>query len=633
MNTPRQHAASYLLYAFAMLWPLEVFGYLPGLNVNATDVIALILVLLMVYDSFRGERLRVPFEILWPTTLLLILVTVVFLRSVTDLPLHTPAVIGLFAATIHFARSRAAIEHWLLASVWSGAVVSALTLMTPIAGQLGIVPTAYSLSTGATLTFARDLYSGIQMLILWGLIGVFLIGGAPRHTWTRRLTVSAVLLNTACLVQVTFREFSTGVELALPRYMDNPGTMLAVLCLVLWLTARVAAKVEVSRRESPAGLHAIFLAMIATMAVWAALFPSTPKLFQAYLLGLACAYVIPNKGGAPSLPLPKIALATAMVLTYLNLTSVHPEHQADPRNYEIAAQSDFENGRFDILRARMNHFAPPRYTERRTHLWLARAALAEDRHDEASFEFRLAMAMPEGRQLLAGPSENEQKDFLVRLRDHCSSLPNPEATVAYERACLAAGDMTATLESLRLRVRAPGIEVTDVDPVPLAAALAFILGDHSPAWAFDDTPDQVSNAGSQVFDSLLSWPASSLLTVLAQLGVEISRAPGGFPSEQLPLVLVAERGGRLPVVLGRTRAAGLSAQADALQIAASAGPAGAAWSALALDDQERWVAGLLSTGVGDPTLLVRVAIDSEGTFRVDWTGGPAYAPAARIWLP
>lgn len=644
MNARTKQVANYLLYAFAFVWPLDVFQYVPGLNVNGTDLIALVLVGLMVYDSLKGERLRVPFEILWPVTLLLVLIVIVFLRGTANVPLHAPVAIGLFAATIHFARSRAAIENWLRAAVFSGAVVSSLTLLTPMARSAGIVPTAYSLESGAALTFAHDLDAGIQMLILWVVIGAFLLSGGPQRKVTRRVTALAVLVIGGCLVLVTVPEFSAGVVLALPEYLTFPGTVQAVLLLVLWLTARVAAKVEVSRRESPPGRHALFLAVIAAMALWTALFPSSPGLFQAYLLGLACAYVAPEKRGVSLVPLPKIALAVAAVLVVLNLRSVYPGHQDDPRNYETAARADFENGRFETLRARMDYFVSLHYAEPRAHLWLARTALAQGLHEEASFAFRLSMAGENDGQLLAGPSENERKDFLVRLRDHCSALPHPESTVAYERACLAAGDVSATLGSLKLRVRAPGIEATNLDPAPLAAALAFILGDPSPAWAFDNTQGRDIAANAQVASSLMGWPASDLLTVLAQLGVEISRAPAGFPSTHLPLVLVAEQGGRVPVILGRTRSAGLETLANTTvqrgespDVEVVEGAGGAAWSALALDDAGRWVARLDSTGNGDSVVLARVYVDSEGILYADWLRAEPqalpHAPVTRIWLP
>ena len=59
-------APQYLLYAFALAWPLDLYQYVPYLNITVTGALTIALLLLAAQNIASGAKLRVPFDILFP---------------------------------------------------------------------------------------------------------------------------------------------------------------------------------------------------------------------------------------------------------------------------------------------------------------------------------------------------------------------------------------------------------------------------------------------------------------------------------------------------------------------------------------------------------------------------------------
>ena len=57
----------------ALAWPLDLFQYVPLLDVTVIGAVTVLLAGLAALDMTSGKKLRVPFEILWPTGALALL--------------------------------------------------------------------------------------------------------------------------------------------------------------------------------------------------------------------------------------------------------------------------------------------------------------------------------------------------------------------------------------------------------------------------------------------------------------------------------------------------------------------------------------------------------------------------------
>ncbi len=532
--------AACLLFLFAFVWPWDVYQYIPWLGVHATGLIALVLVGLLIADVFRTRQLRMPFELLWPAVLLLLLVTLSLFHEGSGVSFRHLGAVLVYAATVHFARSRERIEYWLWISCLSGACAALWTHLAFFAFPLP--PTAYSLQTQGVLWFARDLPGGALTLAICGVMSLhFLIHavGTVKDFGKAALALVSAALPFSALAFTLLppRFWMGGWHWRPPEFGHVPGVTLAALLVLLWIIARaiakgvafssLASKIERAPDDLEATPGVGVAVMIVTTLVVATLlclcFPVRPVVAHAYLLGLAGAYVLPKKErqGPPPHWQYALLLPCAAVVA-LNLVHVYPENRSDPRNYDVAALADFDAGRFHDLARRMNiieAFAPG---ERRTHLWRARVELSLGYSHRAALEFGRAVRGSFGGSLvLPPPSEAEQNEFLVRLRDSCSSARVPERMLAYEYALVATGRADRALDSLRHRVYTRRKLHLDLPARPFAEAIAFLLGDQALA------------------GPLRQWSAAELLMLLKHWGATIERAPADFPPDMLPVVLAA----------------------------------------------------------------------------------------------
>jgi hypothetical protein len=309
----------------------------------------------------------------------------------------------------------------------------------------------------------------------------------------------------------------------------------------------------------------------------------------------------------------------------LNLGQVHPENTLDPRNYDVAAAQDLQAGHLDLLERRMDFFEHRLPGEKKTHFWRAHAALRRGHPERAAVEFVQSVRWRKSvmARMLPPPSFDEQEDFLVRLRDLCSSLPPDSHVFAYERALLAAGRDDSALATLRLRITQPSLDVTALPSVPFARALAVLL-----------------LAPSPIEKRLAEWPAPELVSILEQWGVRLERAPAGFPQDALPLVLSAgPRWDSLVVSTSEDEARHLELTALQPDLVAEG-----AWGSGGWGDPERqpdgtWVVKLQPPEMSAGSPWAEVVIHPEGlsTVREGTPNGPPPfvppEPTVRMWIP
>ena len=615
-------APEYLLFAIALAWPLGLFQYIPILDLTMTGALGTLLFGLAAFDYLQNKKLRVPFEVLWPVGLLALLLAAIGYRETLDLAPEVPGALILFVVTAHFASSRASIERWLRASMFSGAAAALITVATPAAG---LMPTAYSLHLPTTFTFAYDLHSGAHILTLCFILALFTAAKSGEHHVVRTIATWCALLLGGTLAAKGLQLVLSDPAFSPATYLSFPPLLVTAFLTALWLFVRIVAKLEVDRRERSGSLHFVFWALAFVSLLLIAVGPFQPRLYHGYLLGLACGYALPEREPRSKVAWPKAATALLAALFLINPWLVFPQNESDPRNYEVAAGQDFLQKDFDTLLRRLEFIEAHSQDELRTHLWRARVALELDEPNGAAMEFASSVR-PEDhvRRLLPGPTTEEKADFVVQLRDLTSTMPENQSVCAYERVLLALGDRHAAVSSLQLRTKIPLAHVEGVDNGPIADAAAFILGEESLRAEF------------------AAWTTNELLTLLSQWGAKIEQASEEFPPEALPAIFVLQR--RLSSVeilasLGPSRHSFSKSLEDRPFRARylNREPSSIAWGPItAAKEQMLSIPVLLSRPEGDLEAgLLEIA--ESGSLRFQWTLDPQqpvpFTPAIRIYLP
>ena len=65
----------------AIAWPLDLLQYVPGLGVSLLVVVAAMMLPALLFDAMAQQKLRVPFEILAPTVLVVLLTGIAAVRQ------------------------------------------------------------------------------------------------------------------------------------------------------------------------------------------------------------------------------------------------------------------------------------------------------------------------------------------------------------------------------------------------------------------------------------------------------------------------------------------------------------------------------------------------------------------------
>ncbi len=541
MKGYQQRAVECLLFLAAVAWPLEVFQFVPHLGIGLVELATLGLMILALSDIASLRRPRISFELGWPLVIAAALqAEVVF-----------PAL--LVAALAQLVRSRRLIENSLVISCFSAAICAALSLLSPFTH---IIPTAYSLNSPATLTFASSLGSGALTLAIALIFSVYYTFFSKRSLRLRSLTAACGALLLAALVSLSFLLLRGASEWEHLSILDLPWRTMSCCLILFWLIARVAAKTQVDAVENGRQLHGLLLVVLIVSMVLAIGFAVVPTLGHVFVIGLVAAYALPKRNeeldsrfrgnddqkrqarkqgaeapcleeeasASSALPVRAgkglIALA-AFALLSNNLNNVYLDNASDPRNFDNAARVDFEQGRFDEVSKSLDFWEGVSPTEPRVHLWRAKLELQRKRHLRASNEFVKAVRASDSTEhILPPPSKTEQMDFVVRLRDFCSSLGDVSASFAYERALVAMGGGEGAIASLELRVQKNLPVPDDCDVAPVAYSLAWLLGNVALA------------------EPLEEWEKGRVLAAIELYGALIEKAPLDFPRENLPLAVV-----------------------------------------------------------------------------------------------
>jgi len=502
VKVDRNRLAVGLTIATAFAWPLGQLNYIPFVGVGALEVLTVPFVLLLALDLANGQKFRVPFEILAPSGVILVVLLVDAMRSSGPARFRTVLTATILGAAIaHLARNRELVRHALWASTLSGSAVALLSLLTP---ALDLMPTAFGLHSDVSLTFAQGLPEGFHVLALVACVALYLSTEETRRPMRRIVGGLGAGLIGMLFVDRTLRWFNATRAAPFGDYAGADGLDLLALGLVVWLLIRIAAKEGVVAKDRR--WPGLWWGMVVCTVVFLALTPLEPDIHYGVLPGLALGAALP---AGPRVAVSRWVWLSALPfvpLAALNLFHVDPQNLDDPRQYDAAAREDFRNGRYGSVLARMNqidHYVV--YDEPRADLWRARVALAAGRYNWASFAFRDAVPAASSRTLLPPPTLREEQDFLVLIRDALTPLSDERTVCSYERVLLACGERDAALYSLQLRA---GIALahTDADLAqPFARIVAMILGD----------PDLVSE-----FET---WETGNLLTLLVQWGARLER--------------------------------------------------------------------------------------------------------------
>lgn len=626
LKRPVYADAEFLVLVLSLLWPWEIYRYLlfaPEVNANVESLVALGLIALWGYAVAVRRRLRLPFELAWPTAALLVLVWALAWRRDFDTPFLATGTILLFVAAAHFGCSRGLAERALWVSCLSGGAVAAVTLFALATGRLPIAPW---LELGLPAPRADDLPAAGLTLTICFFVALY-HATAPERSLKRRIAAGGcAALVLAAFTGAAGSGLGRWIPYAYPRHARFGLLEMLALGCVVWVVARVAAKVEVQRRETSRRIHWLFLGIGLAAGLWCAWFPMKVGLSYGFLAGLICAAVLPggrDLAPPPRLPLPEIAaVCLAAPLILLNEWHIFPENRNHPWNYEVAAQRDFGEGRFETLQKRMDAFENRSPCETRTHLWRARAALAQGLPHRAAHEFALSLREnPVRKTLLAGPTAEEWNDFMTRLRDYCSTAPQPERSFAFDCALAARGSTHSVLAVLEQESAHPSAGAQEADSAPLAATAAFLLG---------------SDALSA---QLATWSSPKLLALLENWGATVTEAPESFPHGALPLVLAAQL---LPDSVRVFAAAGSERPtvAEWERVTRDYGVTdwdGGGWALPAPVDTESWSAELRLGAAGGHTLIAKLMIRPGGALELSRHTIPTAAtpdsPTVLILLP
>jgi hypothetical protein len=509
--------ASAILVVLAASWPLEALTFIPGIHWYLPVLLAALAGVVLSGHALAEGRLRLPFEIALPWLSALGLCLWLLLAGGYEHAFRLVLALVAFAFPIHMRPTRQEHYRCLALMVISGTVVAAVTVVGWIRGSM---PTAYDLSTGTNLHFAYELPGGVVTLLVCLTVSLGLL--FLQVSWSFRVWFlgAAAVMGTVIATTVAGYAGEAGDPGAAGIFTSVAG--IAVGIVLLYGFSRVVAKVVVAWEERPEPIQTVHLAVLATMALAMLLFPPLPRIGYGLAAGLACAIALPGTDRGAS---PKVAALAVipLVVALLNLSHVSPASMLDGRNYELAARSDFAAGDWRQLHRRLDFIEHAAPRERRTHLWRARALLAQDRPVRAAAEFGESLKQSAG-TLLPGSSAREREEFLTQLRDRKSASAEPSHEFAYAYALAADGateEVVAYLGSLRPQ---GGRDNGGPATAPLADAVGFLLDLDGSRHGLDQ------------------WPAGQLMAVLEAWGAEVVAAPPWFDSERLPVVLVGQMG-------------------------------------------------------------------------------------------
>ena len=475
----------------------------------------LLLLFLLGRDWQRIKRLTVPFELIFPATLLCLL-------SLLLIPGGSAAVAGkiiafslFFLLIYHSTRRSAVVWRALQLSLWS----SSLVILLSLPAQHGLLfPTAFQPGNSFVWLGPSNFRSGPFHLIAVLLLPFLLL--TARMTGMHRSRHSVALLETLPALLPGIVLYQSGT---FPASGTDSGTAflfpaLPLTLTALWLAARTAAKLQVARSHMPQALAALLALSVLTGTVFFLLTDNMPDGYAVFLFALLAACAKPRLKWNETAPHGTVLLILpAALLLIFNLTFIR---SGDPRHYGHTAEQALHSRDYAALQAQLDFVQNRCPGERYADFCEARLHLALGNLDTARHCFAQSL-LPGRNRLLPPPGTQEITRFLDDMRDASSALPESLRGIAYEQALLAAGRERHALSLLE--IRDPVETHTTLNPLPAAAALAQLL----------ERPE--------LEEKFRRWDGALLAAILKSAHPlnELRVAPPGFPENRLPLIACA----------------------------------------------------------------------------------------------
>ena len=524
-------AGQCLIYVVAFLLPWWSYIDLPQYLVFPLVMFELALVLLFVVDSvWRG--LRAPFEYLLPLGVLAAVNVFGYvgsfwtaaefwqpLQPIYFLEMYLYPFVAL--AVVHFARRRqvalTALDVLAVSvGVWSGVMLS---------GRVsGLFPTAGLMGTDGWR---------LPDLTVYGIVAaVFGAARRERGSTGRRffegaagLSVAAFLVLGLGVLDVPLVCFSTFAVYVL-------GWWLVGNLLTFWPVARIAAKVEVARRESEEKRDAVYLLVLMGLAALALVRYWLGQTNEFFVVALAGAWALPERESGWYKPDWRLAgvLGALCALIGFNLVNVNPHNFRDPRNY--VPEPFFQEHGFEQVAPRLERVEARYPMETQTNFWLAQAKLSQGELYDAAMEYRESLRTKVTRTgervktILPHPTAEQRRGFMDKLRDRSSAMAPGVHQGAYVVA-LIGEERYEEAVSLMRKDAAGAAGAPEVDE-PGRAVFAWGVS----VYVYD----------LGLYERLADWTARDLLSLLVAWGAQIERAADGSADDCLPTVILARTG-------------------------------------------------------------------------------------------
>ena len=468
-----------LLQAFLILlsfaWPWQALQILPQADFYLDQVLT-VLILLFTIKLLVQERIyQGSFDLLWPGVLLIVIS--LFVPYPTSL--NTILSILLFLAILHMMPNRTIIIHCLWLSLMASAGAALFTLYGWV---FSLFPTDFIYSSGLTTHFAYTVQDALWIHVICTLLGVGLtLSAASQHKIHVALTALLFTTLNGIVVVYSVPYIEAALIHAIPRISDLDNKTLLACILGLYMTARIAAKLILSRRLDFKGEQYLISAVLIIGAMLTLLLGRYPGLEAGLIAGLAAAYAWPgrhrnNVGYTVFATRTSILPLVVLPLVFINHVIVFEHNTNDVRNYVTWYRNAVATGQTDQARQRLEYLHRHFPQERTVSLLLARHVMYERAYEAASHYLSQA-AQPTTSSVIPPPDTTDLEAVLVRLRDALFALPPENRGLAYERALAGLGLYNEAWAALRLRAemyRTPLLTTID-DVSPIQSALNDLL--------------------------------------------------------------------------------------------------------------------------------------------------------------
>jgi len=528
-------AGQFLIYVVAFLLPWWSYIDLPQYLVFPLLMFELALVGLFIVDWAR-RGLRVPFEFALPLGVVAAVNVYGYVRSfwipaefwqplqpVYNLDVSLYPFVAL--AVVHFARTRkvALTALDVLAGsvgVWSVVMlVARLTGLFPLAGLMGI-----------------DGWRLPDVTVYGILAAVFAAARRDRGSGQRRVFEGAAVVSLAAFLTLGLRVLDVphvSFEWVGWWPVEFLGLWFVGNLLTFWPVARMAAKVEVVRRESEEKRDAVYMLVLMGLAALALVRYPPGQTNEFFIVALAGAWALPERESVWYKPDWRLAavLAALCALIGFNLVNVNQKNFYDPRNY-VPDPLCQQLGSVGYAVPRLKRVEARYPMETQTNFWLAQDKLSRGEMFDAAMEYRESLWTNVTRTgapvktILPHPTDEQRRVFMDKLRDQSSAVAPAVHQGAYVVALLGEDRVEEALVLMRKDASSPAAmpEVDESARSVLASAVSVYVYD------------------LRMSQRLSDWTARDLLALLVAWGAKIETAPPDVADECLPAVILARLG-------------------------------------------------------------------------------------------